>query len=152
MILRKFEEKDILQVLEICREMREHHRRVLNGYFKPIDEAYELKSLQETLIDDNAFALVAEEGDTICGWLCAEFTSRPYLENERFCHVCELGVLPDFRRQGIAESLMKKLFEEAKNRGISEINLGVFNDNIGAYKFYQKLGFKPLEQKMKIKI
>ena len=132
--------------------MREHHRKVLHGYFKPIDEAYELKSLQETLTDDDAFALVAEEGDTICGWLCAEFTSRPYLENESYCHVCELGVLPDFRRQGIAEDLMKKLFKEAKHRGISEINLGVFNDNTIAYKFYQKLGFKPLEQKMKINI
>lgn len=76
----------------------------------------------------------------------------PHLENERFCHVCELGVLPDFRRRGIAESLMRKLFEEAKNRGVSEINLWVFNDNTIAYKFYQKLGFKPLEQKMKINI
>ena len=76
----------------------------------------------------------------------------PHLENERFCHVCELGVLPDFHRQGIAENLMRKLFEEAKNRGVSEINLGVFNDNTIAYKFYQKLGFKPLEQKMKINI
>ncbi len=152
MIFRKFAEKDIPQVLKICREMREHHRRVLNGYFKPIDEAYELKSLQETLNDDNALALVAEEGDTICGWLCAEFASRPYLINENVCHLCELGVLPDFRRQGIAESLMKKLFAEAKRRGVSEIDLGVFNDNTIAYKFYQKLGFKPLEQKMKINI
>lgn len=76
----------------------------------------------------------------------------PHLENERFCHVCEHGVIPNFRRQGIAEALMKKLFEETKNRGVSEINLGVFNDNTGAYKFYQKLGFKPLEQKMKINI
>ena len=70
MKIRKFEEKDIPQVLEICREMREHHRKVLNGYFKPIDEAYELKSLQETLTDDDddAFALVAEEGDTVYGY------------------------------------------------------------------------------------
>lgn len=30
-----------MQVLEICREVREHHRDILNGYFTAQDDAFE---------------------------------------------------------------------------------------------------------------
>lgn len=33
MKIRKFEKEDILQVLELCREVRNHHREFLGGIF-----------------------------------------------------------------------------------------------------------------------
>lgn len=32
-IVQKFEKKDLKQVLELCREVRQHHIDLLNGYF-----------------------------------------------------------------------------------------------------------------------
>ena len=148
MKIRLLEDKDIPQVLEICREMREHHRRVLGGYFKPIDEDYERSSLAD---DENSPVYVAETEDgKIAGMVQAAFEVRPYLEQESFCHIGGLGVLPGYRRRGIAKALMDRVFEACRARKITEVTLGVFNRNTGAYKFYEDLGFLPLEQKMKL--
>ena len=38
MKIRKFEKEDILQVLELCREVRNHHREFLGGYFAEQDD------------------------------------------------------------------------------------------------------------------
>ncbi len=151
MKIRLLEDKDIPQVLEICREMREHHRRILGGYFKPIDEDYERSSLAKALDDENSPVYVAETEDgKIAGMVQAAFEVRPYLEQESFCHIGGLGVLPGYRRRGIAKALMDRVFEACRARKITEVTLGVFNRNTGAYKFYEDLGFLPLEQKMKL--
>lgn len=151
MKIRLLEDKDIPQVLEICREMREHHRRILGGYFKPIDEDYERSSLAKALGDENSPVYVAETEDgKIAGMVQAAFEVRPYLEQESFCHIGGLGVLPGYRRRGIAKALMDRVFEACRARKITEVTLGVFNRNTGAYKFYEDLGFLPLEQKMKL--
>ena len=151
MKIRLLEDKDIPQVLEICREMREHHRRILGGYFKPIDEDYERSSLAKALDDENSSIYVAETEDgKIAGMVQAAFEVRPYLEQESFCHIGGLGVLPGYRRRGIAKALMDRVFEACRARKITEVTLGVFNRNTVAYKFYEDLGFLPLEQKMKL--
>ena len=151
MKIRLLEDKDIPQVLEICREMREHHRRVLGGYFKSIDEDYERSSLAKALDDEDSPVYVAETEDgKIAGMVQAAFEVRPYLEQESFCHIGGLGVLPGYRRRGIAKALMDRVFEACRARKITEVTLGVFNRNTGAYKFYEDLGFLPLEQKMKL--
>lgn len=152
MIIRKLQKQDLTQALEICREMREHHRAFLNGYFKPLDDEFEMQALQASLDDDKAIALVAEVDGQIAGLLQADIKFRPYLETEEFCHVSGLGVLPAFRRRGIAKALMDELFAICRDLEIAELSLGVFNDNKGAYKLYEELGFTPLEQKMHLRL
>lgn len=152
MLIRKLCQKDLPKVLEICREMREHHREFLGGYFKSLDDEFEMNALQACLTDENAIALVAEIDGQVAGLLQADIKFRPYLEFETFCHVSGLGVLKAFRRQGIAQKLMAEVIAECKKRGISEMSLGVFNDNHSAYKLYEQLGFEPLEQKMHMRL
>lgn len=152
MIIRKLQKQDLTQALEICREMREHHRAFLNGYFKPLDDEFEMQALQASLDDDKKIALVAEVDGQIAGLLQADIKFRPYLETEEFCHVGGLGVLPAFRRRGIAKALMDELFAICRDLEIAELSLGVFNDNKGAYKLYEELGFTPLEQKMHLRL
>ena len=38
MIVRKFKKEDLAQVLELCREVRQHHIDILNGYFTQQDD------------------------------------------------------------------------------------------------------------------
>lgn len=150
MIIRKLEKEDLFRALEICREMREHHRAFLGGYFKKLDDNIELSLLENSIENQNMLSLVADVDGKIAGLLQAEFRSRPYLEVESFCHICALGVLPEFRRKGIAKALMAEIFKECRNREISELDLGVFNKNTEAYKLYESLGFQPLEQRMRL--
>jgi GNAT superfamily N-acetyltransferase len=52
----------------------------------------------------------------------------------------DLVVLPDFRRKGIAEALMKVVAKEAVSRGYQDIFWLMMAWNKDARKFYEKLG------------
>lgn len=151
-VIRKFKAEDIEQAIGLCDEIREYHRKILNGYFMPIDRNFEEKALMETLKNDNNFAFVAVDKDEIIGILIAEKKTAPQLENPLVCNIGTLVVKQEFRKRGIGKMLMDYCIDTCKNMKIQEIKLGVFNDNINACKFYEKYGFKPLEQKMNLKL
>lgn len=53
-----------------------------------------------------------------------------------------VGVLPDFRRRGIARKLVEASVGFARERGASSIVLDVIDGNVPAYNLYLKLGFE----------
>lgn len=55
--------------------------------------------------------------------------------------IMNVAVHRDFRRQGIAEGLLKVLIDESKKREVFEINLEVRVSNTPARELYKKLGF-----------
>ena len=55
--------------------------------------------------------------------------------------VMNVAVHPDFRRKGIAESLIDTLIQELKNRGSHALMLEVRASNAPAIALYEKLGF-----------
>ena len=60
---------------------------------------------------------------------------------------------PDLRGKGYGKELINQAIEYAKN-GLKakEIKLGVFENNISAYKCYKSIGFKEINKSEKIKI
>ena len=58
MKIRKFEKEDILQVLELCREVRNHHREFLGGYFAEQDDEKEKVGFMQSLESDKIIFLV----------------------------------------------------------------------------------------------
>ena len=59
-------------------------------------------------------------------------------------HLLNLAVDPEFRRKGLANSLMEVMIEDAKRVGQKSIYLEVRQSNFGAQDFYRKLGFKDI--------
>ena len=57
-------------------------------------------------------------------------------------HVTNIGVDPDFRRQGIGQGLLEELTVRAMQRGITAMTLEVRLSNYGAQALYKKLGFE----------
>ncbi len=53
-----------------------------------------------------------------------------------------LAVLPDFRRRGVAQSLLDGLFDEARKRGCESVFLEVDGGNLAAQSLYRKNGFR----------
>lgn len=53
----------------------------------------------------------------------------------------QIAVLPDYRRQGIAEKLLTKLHEEMRQRGAVCCFLEVRSRNSGAIALYEKCGY-----------
>ncbi|MDD4984054.1 MAG: GNAT family N-acetyltransferase [Candidatus ainarchaeum sp.] len=57
-------------------------------------------------------------------------------------YVSQLNVLKDYRRNGIASKLLKKLLSVAKQKKIKLIYLNIVSTNKPAIRLYEKLGFK----------
>jgi ribosomal protein S18 acetylase RimI-like enzyme len=74
----------------------------------------------------------------VVGWCDIE-----RLQLEGFRHVGRLGMglLPDYRRQGIGRRLALAAISAARAAGIERIELEVFATNIGAIRLYEELGF-----------
>lgn len=78
--------------------------------------------------------LVATEDDQLVGTAMAGYDGhRGWLYY--------LAVLPDYRRRGIGEALIRRVEEGLAAIGCPKVNLQVRADNIGAVAFYRRLGF-----------
>ena len=58
--------------------------------------------------------------------------------------ILNIGIDPDFQRQGYATALLNHLIEELRKRHIGEILLEVRAGNKSAIQFYKKQGFKEI--------
>ena len=58
--------------------------------------------------------------------------------------ILNIGIDPDFKRQGYGTALLYHLIEELRKRHIGEILLEVRIGNKSAIQFYKKQGFKEI--------
>jgi ribosomal protein S18 acetylase RimI-like enzyme len=85
-------------------------------------------------------------GDPPCGLALMRF--RPALWTDSLdCYLEELYVVPDQRRQGIGEALLKAAMEVARDEGAAHMDLGTGDDDVAARALYEKLGFDNREGK-----
>lgn len=152
MKIRKFEERDLPQVLKLCKEVRDYHIKILDGYFAPQDDNLEQLGFLESLNNDKVIALVAEEDDLILGYLLAEKRYSPYLSAPNVMHISNIGIKEGVRGKGLGKAIMPAFCDICRQNDIDEIRLGVFNKNVSAYNFYEKYGFEPFEQRMKLRL
>lgn len=88
---------------------------------------------------ENALSLwlVALEGDQVAGYV----GSQTVLGETDMMNV---AVHPDFRRQGVAESLILSLMEALKAQDSHSLTLEVRSSNVPARGLYEKLGFSQI--------
>jgi ribosomal protein S18 acetylase RimI-like enzyme len=53
-----------------------------------------------------------------------------------------MGVVPEARRSGVGEQLMRALIEQARESGVRRLGLEVLEQNLAARALYEKLGFR----------
>ena len=57
-------------------------------------------------------------------------------------NINNIAVLPEYRRQKIASSILSALIEESKRRGLTSLFLEVRESNTGAIALYEQYGFE----------
>ena len=82
-----------------------------------------------------AYWLVAVQDDMVVGYIGSQSTIDE-------TDVMNVAVHPDWRRQGIAEQLIKNLIEELKERGSHALMLEGRASNAPAISLYEKMGFR----------
>ena len=95
------------------------------------------EALAESLADPCARMLVAVYGGAVCGYVCLILTD----ENG---YIPRVGVLPAYRRRGVATALMDTAESAARVFGCTSLTLEVRESNSAAIALYESLGFYPL--------
>lgn len=81
-----------------------------------------------------AFYLVALDKDKVVGYIGSWIIFDE-------CHITNVAIHPQYRRQGIAKNLIKILKDTVKIRGVTGITLEVRLSNHSAQNLYKSLGF-----------
>lgn len=68
----------------------------------------------------------------------------PYsrLEEDNSYYICGVALFPNYRGQGIGAQLMRLAETHAIARGFTKLSLIVFEQNVGAKRLYERLGYK----------
>lgn len=126
-----------IQSFRVCLDAVSRERRYLALTEAPPADA--VREFIKSAIARRVPQFVALDGTQVIGW-CDIF---PH-ERESFAHVGRLGMglLPQYRGQGIGRHLAEKTIELAKRIGLERIELDVYASNKAAIALYQSLGFE----------
>jgi len=111
---------------------------------------YDLEKLMHS--EDSAL-LVAQNEDELIGSGYARIQSaKPYLAHDRYGYLGFMYVKPEFRGQGVITKIIDALKSWCLEKGITEIRLEVYEDNLPAIHAYQKSGFEKHLVEMRMKL
>ena len=102
-------------------------------------------------VDDTAFDpslwFLAEHGDALAGVaLTRAAENEPGLGWVRV-----LGVMPEYRKQGLGQALLRHTFAEYTRRGFDRVGLGVDAENpTGAVRVYEHVGMRVVRKNMQL--
>lgn len=107
-----------------------------------LDKAYDPEKLKEELSTEGSTFWLLYEEEELAGYMkvnvdaaLTEELGADSLEVER------IYIRPDFKRRGLGKYLIDKANEIAQAQGKGRIWLGVWEHNVNAIAFYEKMGF-----------
>lgn len=99
--------------------------------------------IAELIKSKEAEVVVVEyKGRVIASGYAKIKSARHYLDHEVFAYLGFMYTHPDFRGKGVNQMVVDALRQWSETRGLKEIRLTVYDDNLPAVKAYEKVGFK----------
>ena len=135
------------------------HARKRPDRFRPTDQpARSRRSFDTHLADPDQALFVAEMDGAVEGlvrvqaFVRPEIADVPALTQRRYAMVQELVVAKARQRHGIGTHLMTEAHRWARDRGLTEIGLTVYDFNQPALQLYSKLGYAPDSRRLSRKL
>ena len=128
-----------------------HHVSEPAIFLPSSESARPLALVEQWLADPNWAIYVADDEQQIIGVLFLTERRTPdhhLLKSRRYVVVDTLAVAEGWRSQGIGRALMQQAEIWAKERGIPEIELSVWEFNQRALALYEKLGYRTTRRYM----
>ncbi len=109
--------------------------------------------LSGMITDPDVEIVVAElENEIIASGYARIEKSKPYLSHSLYAYLGFMFVVAEHRGKGINNLILDVLKKWTASKGISEMRLEVYNDNLPAIKAYEKAGFKKHMVEMRMDI
>ena len=150
MNLRKYQNDDANEIIKWIRNEHEMLLWSADVYNKFPLEADDINNFYKVCAEkSNFYPMTLVDDEQIIGHLILRNTDE---KNE----IIRLGFIivdPTMRGKGYGKEIINQAIEYAKKElNAKEINLGVFENNIPAYKCYKSVGFKEINQSEKVVI
>lgn len=58
----------------------------------------------------------------------------------------DVTIHPDWRGRGVGNGMLSALVAHLRAQGVTRIDCGCHRDNEGAWRFYERMGFRPLDE------
>ena len=106
-------------------------------------ENFSQAQVKNELNDPNSTFFIAELNAKAVGYAkLRENSPVDCLENENAVELHRIYILERVKGKGVGSKLMKRCLETARMKGYQTIWLGVWERNLAAIKFYERLGFE----------
>jgi ribosomal protein S18 acetylase RimI-like enzyme len=143
--IREARKEDIEQAAELVVRMKK-----LNGEFDPlfgvVADAPQraVRYVSESMGSEGTILLVAAKGSKVLGVLRAEVRERHFYEPSPEGAVTDLYLLPEARRKGLGELMLKEAWSRLRRLGAEMMTAEFPAQNEIAARFYRKRGFRSL--------
>ena len=98
-------------------------------------DAWTVNNLRGEFLNEFSYLIGYYQDDKLVGYTCV----RAMYEEAQ---VCNIAVLPEYRRQGIAKQLIEEMLRLSAEKGCKYCELEVNTENEPAINLYKKCGFE----------
>jgi ribosomal protein S18 acetylase RimI-like enzyme len=121
----------------------ENTKEDMENYLK---ENFSYEQIGTELKNSSSKFYIVETNEAVAGYMKVNFDkAQTEAGHKNTLEVQRIYVLQDFKGKQMGKSLILKAIELGKNNNLDYIWLGVWEHNINAIKFYEKLGFKKFD-------
>jgi ribosomal protein S18 acetylase RimI-like enzyme len=141
--IREAGKEDVEQAAELIVRMKR-----LNGEFDPLfsvaHDAHQraVRYVSDSITEERTILLVATRGTRVLGVLRAEVRERPFYEPSPEGSVTDFYVLPEARRKGLGDQMLREAWRRLRKLGAAMITSEAPAQNEIAARFYKKKGFR----------
>ena len=154
-LIRQATIEDFAGVGQVFREELQFHSALLPDRFQVANPVMTLDWFQEVLDNPQKALFVAEVDRVIVGALLLEILTAeddPILRPRRFTFVHEVAVLQTHQGCGIGQILMQQAQLWSLERRIDALELQVWEKNLRAIAFYERLGYQTIRRTMQLRL
>ncbi|WP_168204232.1 GNAT family N-acetyltransferase [Aliikangiella coralliicola] len=141
--IRHAQYQDLKFMHDALYQLSEMHHRADPEYFRHPAEISLQKSLKHYIESEQAFALIATEGEQAVGFVVGEIIQErsPLLKSMRYGAINEIFLLEQYRGGGIGRELLQQAQAHCLSLGATELRLEAWGFNEPALSFYRDFGF-----------
>jgi diamine N-acetyltransferase len=129
------------------------HYQALPEFFRSVEgPARSREFFAEILVNEDAALFVAEHEGTLVGLVRCNVMNTPQipvLVPRRFVLIHDMVVDKSFRHQGVGQTLLERVHQWALEKGVNEVELGVWEFNVTARSLYEKMGYRTTRRVMR---
>jgi RimJ/RimL family protein N-acetyltransferase len=109
--------------------------------------------IEKMILDEQVRFVVAERGNELIGCGFARIdTAKAFLSHSQQAYLGLMYVDPRYRGQSINGQIVERLKQWCRTKGVSELRLDVYSDNLIALGAYEKAGFSKHMIEMRLRL